>query len=511
MAYLDKVLLGINKRKGLFLFKVINNSYKIRTEMYAGTEHLVVPATMMLQGVHVGSGGPMLHLSEELGKYPETWNGIPVVVSHPMNADGQYISANSPEVLDSEIVGRVFHTRMDGEKLKSEVWLNVDRLSEISPEALAAIQDQEPLDVSVGVISDLENLPGMFEGEEYNSIARNVRPDHLALLPGEEGACSWNDGCGIRANSVSKFKKKGEDNVKAETLQMVKTLHIAGYSISEIANYVETGYKELIDQIWNKLQGMGNNNVWYYLEELYDDSLVYTKSGEAETQMYRQNYKYADGGVEFVGDPVEVRKDVKFVVMEKEKRSGLTRTKFSSNNNKKEEKMSEGKKTPCCEDLVNELIANKRTTYSDKNKEWLMTLEEDQVAMLVANVAKEPEKKEPEPKKEPKKESEVQANAEPKKVDAIELMSAEDKAALAFGRKQLKERREKMVKGIQDNAGKEIWPDDKLNVFDEDTLERVFNSVVKEEIVDFSINNAGGGNNEEQEHLFPAGIEINEK
>ncbi len=113
------------------IFIQINNSYKVRTEMYDGNEHLVVPATMVMQGVYAGSAGPMLYLSEELDRYPETWNGIPVMISHPTDVDGKNISANSPEVLDSEIVGRVFYTRMDGKKLKSEVWLNIARLEEI--------------------------------------------------------------------------------------------------------------------------------------------------------------------------------------------------------------------------------------------------------------------------------------------------------------------------------------------------------------------------------------------
>jgi len=57
----------------------------------------------------------------------------------------------------------------------------------------------------------------------------------------------------------------------------------------------------------------------------------------------------------------------------------------------------------------------------------------------------------------------------PEKV--VEALSDEDKAALAYGHKQLKARRDTMIKGIQDNAGKDpYWPDEKLNAFDEDTL-----------------------------------------
>ena len=492
------------------VFIQINNSYETRIEKYNGEDHLVVPVVMMVEGVHAGSAGPMLHLAEDLGRYPETWNGIPVVVTHP-SEDGQYISANSPDVLDAGIVGRVFNTKMDGEKLKSEVWLNQVRLGEISPEALAAILEQEPLDVSVGVFSDAESITDIYKGEQYESIARNFRPDHLALLPGEEGACSWNDGCGIRANSDSKLKIGGGKNVKAETLQMIKTLNIAGYSISEIENYVETGYKELIDQVWNTLQTMGSDNVWYYLEELYDDYLVYAKSGQAETQMYKQNYKNSDGTIEFVGDPVEVRKEVKFVVMEKEKRSGLTRTRFNNNSNsKKGGEMSEVKKTPCCEDLVNELITNKRTTFEEKDKEQLLTLSEDLLGKLIP--AKEIVK-EPEVKKEP----EVQANAEPEPVEKapitmeayLETVPDEVKDQVASGLALHKAQRVKMIADIKANL-KDVWSDKDLEAMNMVTLTKLSKSVP--EVVDYSTISAGGGSNDNgQEHLLPAGIVLNEK
>ena len=52
------------------------NNYSLRTEVYEGKEHLVVPVVMMVEGVHNGSHGPILHTIEELGKFPGAWNGI---------------------------------------------------------------------------------------------------------------------------------------------------------------------------------------------------------------------------------------------------------------------------------------------------------------------------------------------------------------------------------------------------------------------------------------------------
>jgi hypothetical protein len=39
-------------------------------------------------------------------------------------------------------------------------------------------------------------------GRPYNFVARNYRPDHLAILPDQRGACSIEDGCGLNTNRL---------------------------------------------------------------------------------------------------------------------------------------------------------------------------------------------------------------------------------------------------------------------------------------------------------------------
>lgn len=175
------------------------SNYTIRKEFLQGKEHIVVPIIMMVQGVHSSSHGPILHLAEELGKFPGAWDGIPVSIQHPQE-DGMHVSANQPHILDEFVVGRVFNTMMDGQKLKAEAWLDPVVLKNISPEAMEYIMDGKPLEVSVGVFTDEDMQPGEWNGEKYEAVARNHRPDHLALLPGAVGACSWSDGCGVRTH-----------------------------------------------------------------------------------------------------------------------------------------------------------------------------------------------------------------------------------------------------------------------------------------------------------------------
>ena len=172
--------------------------------------------------------------------------------------------------------------------------------------------------------------------------------------------------------------------------------------------------------------------------------------------------------------------------------------------------MSEKKETPCCEDLVNELIANKRTTFEEKDKEQLLTLSEDLLGKLIP--AKEIVK-EPEVKKEP----EVQANAEPEPVEKapitmeayLETVPDEVKDQVASGLALHKAQRVKMIADIKANL-KDVWSDKDLEAMNMVTLTKLSKSVP--EVVDYSTISAGGGSNDNgQEHLFPAGFEPNEK
>ena len=197
--------MGNTITKQLNTYSQGNNEYEIRKEVYQGKEHIIAPIVMMVEGVHSGSKGAILHTAEELGKVIGAWNGIPVVINHPKK-DDEFISANSPEVLDSQSVGRIYNTYMKDKKLMAEAWMDPEKLEKLSALAYDHILNQKPLDVSVGVFTEDTEEEGEYNNEIYEAIATNYRPDHLALLPGGEGACSWNDGCGVRVN-----EKKEED------------------------------------------------------------------------------------------------------------------------------------------------------------------------------------------------------------------------------------------------------------------------------------------------------------
>ena len=230
-----------------FVDNAQEEGYEVEIKVHQEKAFLVVPVVMMVEGVHAGNHGPLLHKIEDLGKFPESWNGIPAVLNHP-EVDGIYVSANSPDVIDNVAVGRIYNTKVDGYKLRAEVWIDEDKLNEVSADLLTDINEGKSIEVSTGIFLEEEAGEGLFHEENYVAIARNLRPDHLALLPGGEGACSIEDGCGIRDN------KKGENNMKVK--EAIQTLRTEGFSIQQIGNYAEQGYRELMDLVYNKLRSM---------------------------------------------------------------------------------------------------------------------------------------------------------------------------------------------------------------------------------------------------------------
>jgi len=166
---------------------------KVESRTRDGREWLVAPVVMLCEGVLNGE----LVSAEEFSHHAASWNGRPVMLGHPM-ADGAPVSANAPETLARLGVGQVFATVADGGKLKAQLWLDMERAgqSKDGREVVRRLRSVQPLEVSTAYWRDLEEAPGSFNGATYDGIAHNLKPDHLAILLHDVGACSLEDGCG---------------------------------------------------------------------------------------------------------------------------------------------------------------------------------------------------------------------------------------------------------------------------------------------------------------------------
>lgn len=166
-----------------------------RRVQYEGRDTLVVPVIMARADVVMN--GTLVPFEEF---FPEAWNGVPVTVGHPETASGS-TTANDPQIMTDWAVGRIYNSHVNDGALKAEAWIDVVRAENLSPGLIANLEAGNPMDVSTGYFSKDVQVRGQTNnGQHYSTISRNLDPDHLALLPGAVGACSWEDGCGVRTN-----------------------------------------------------------------------------------------------------------------------------------------------------------------------------------------------------------------------------------------------------------------------------------------------------------------------
>lgn len=183
---------------------VANVSGKVRREKLNGRTYLVAPLTMLKEQVLNGSEGPLFYPAAEWRRYPGSWNGMPLVLRHPVDAQGNPVTAREPAVLEQRWVGNVYRSQA-GDALTAEAWFDEaatrahDRGLPAADQVWPRLNRGEPVELSTGLFTD--NVPAAagatHNGVAYSHVATNYRPDHLAVLPDQRGACSVKDGCGI--------------------------------------------------------------------------------------------------------------------------------------------------------------------------------------------------------------------------------------------------------------------------------------------------------------------------
>lgn len=342
-----------------------NLSGVVRHAKMGDRDYLVAPMTMIVEGVLNGSNGPLFYPAEELRKVPAVWNHKPIVVYHP-EMNGQGISACDPDVLSVRGVGVVMNTRFvpakeptsnrkaQPAKLKAEAWLEVNRLSKIDKRVLEAIESNTMMELSTGLFTENELVEGEFNGKEYKAIARNFRPDHLALLPDKKGACSIEDGAGLLQQNELSYESIRE-------------------SLQKILN-----------------SGVGDKpEVRPYVVDVFKSTFVFEKGGK----LYRQEYTIDKEKVQTSGVPVVVVRRYEYLVVNDRRRiSGIRYEDLKM-------------KTELIENLV------KGGKWSESDREFLGTLSEEGLQHLADKTKAEIEEEEKK-KKEAEKEV-IEKNEEP--------------------------------------------------------------------------------------------------
>lgn len=299
------------------------NKYYTRSSQMDGRDFVVVPVVLLTEGVHNGSAGAKFYPAEELEKFPEAWNGRPVPVYHPTSPDGHPISANRPDVIETRTVGYLFNVGYRDGKLSGEIWVDVLRADAVEPGLLDMLRMGREIEVSTGLWSDDEHVEGEWNGEHYDSVVRNIRPDHLAILPSQRGACSLADGCGIRANSAGCGDGcSGCEGKKGLVAEKIFAIVNAG-KVSHDA--IRTQLQRYVDK---KDVRSDTAPMLHYVVEVFDDYFVYARQSKDGEGLLKQSYTVDNRKGE-----VNIDEEVKEVVRE----TSYREKSIKENNERKEE------------------------------------------------------------------------------------------------------------------------------------------------------------------------------
>lgn len=366
--------IGMTKKRASMQQLISNFKPVVRNDSMEGKNYLVVPMIMMTEGVHQGSSGPLYYPATELAKIPEVWNHKPIVVYHPQ-INGQGISACDPDILTNRKIGVIMKTKFEDNKLKAEAWLEADRAKTVDERIVNAIEEGKMLELSTGLYTDLKQEEGEWNGEAYTAIAINYRPDHLAVLPDQIGACSIKDGAGFFRMNAAQHQMTFDYSSLEEKQIAYITENLDSFSndfTTWVGSYIETN--ELShNEIWDKLRAAVSNgapsDVFIYIEEVYDDYFVYSK----EDKMYRQAYEIQKDVVKLSGMSEQVKKVVKYepvTIINVRKDIPMDKTK-----------------------MVDGLITNAATKWVEEDRETLMAMDEKVLEKLEPIANKAPEKK----------------------------------------------------------------------------------------------------------------------
>jgi hypothetical protein len=305
-----------------------------REEILEGRKHLVAPATLIVPGVLNGSLGPLYYPPEEVSADPEKWDNVPILVYHPK-------SAESPKVFNEQAVGHVHKTVFEDHSLKAELWFDADRVQKVDNRIYEALINNQKIELSTGLKTDNEkaengavfNTP-LGKQIPYTHIARNHRPDHLAVFTDQVGACSLDDGCGV-------LNKLSDEDVRETLRGMLR-------------------------------ETLNDNEIW--VETLYTNEVIYSVSTGG---LFRLKYTRSRDKVTLSSDaPVQVQRVTTFkVVNVLDSQSGSS----DSTSNLEDANMATKKLTEKSKrQIVDELI-NNSCCWAEEDRSELESMTDNQL------------------------------------------------------------------------------------------------------------------------------------
>jgi len=178
------------------------NLASIRKERRNGRDKIIVPSATLPDGIVMNG---ISYPAEEIEKGFMSLNNTYAPLGHP-TVNGMFVSASDPEGINIGWIGAHNENvrRENGRVLLDKV-IDVARANESvgGRSVLEAIEKGTPIHTSTGLFCDLEASTD----DAYEFIARNMAFDHDAILLGEDGAATPEQGVGMMVNAKGEQTK----------------------------------------------------------------------------------------------------------------------------------------------------------------------------------------------------------------------------------------------------------------------------------------------------------------
>lgn len=174
------------------------NAGKVKRVQREGRETIILPSYAAKADTVLNN---ILYPRAELEASYATLNRTPAPFGHPV-LNGNFAPAKDPEAMArTSIFAWNENARWDGDRIALDVVIDEARAkeSENGRRVLEAIANEGPIATSTGLLCNLESATN----KPYESIARGIEFDHVAILLDEAPAISPEQGVGIFVNSAS--------------------------------------------------------------------------------------------------------------------------------------------------------------------------------------------------------------------------------------------------------------------------------------------------------------------
>ena len=175
----------------------VANTAAVRKEKRNGRDVVIVPSATLPDNIIMNG---VLYPAEEIAKSFKGLERTPAPLGHP-KIGGKFVSARDPEGINQGYVGAWNeNVRQEGGRvlLDKVIDIEVASRSEGGKAVLAAIAAGGPIHTSTGLLAMMEPVAN---DKTHSRIARAYAFDHDAILLGEDGAATPDQGVGMLVNA----------------------------------------------------------------------------------------------------------------------------------------------------------------------------------------------------------------------------------------------------------------------------------------------------------------------